>query len=219
MTQEPINNEAIAPEEITPPSEIAPKKKRTVLWISLGVVAVLVLGGAAFLAGRFFNNQTANNNQNGPVVSTGPNGQQSVRIGPGDFSPWPTPIPPTEPDTEGIFISRQDNVLTIGTGNVTIAMKRSSDASTPDVSTNYSGPQVEVVVSGQTKIYRDASMDDLTNGIPQNGQKIQRKVTDGSLDDLTTTSNVIVWGRKTGDRYVADILIYSTPLMVARPNK
>ena len=219
MTQEPIDNETIMPEEIRSPIEPALKKKRTLLWIIIGVGVVLLLGGAAFLAGRFFNNQNANNNQNGPIVSTGPNGQQSVRISPGDFSPWPTEIPQTEPDTEGLFISRQDNVLTIGTGNATIAMKRSGPESTAEVSTSYSGPQVAVVVSGQTKIYRDASMDDLTNGIPQNGQKIQRKVADGSLDDLTTTSNVIVWGRKTGDRYVADVLIYSTPLMVAKPNK
>ena len=117
MTQEPVNNESIIPEEITPPSEIAPKKKHTVLWISLGVVAVLVLGGAAFLAGRFFNNQNAPN-PNGPIVKTGPNGQQSVKIG-GNFGPSPTEIPQTDPDTEGLFLSRQDNVLTIGTGNVT----------------------------------------------------------------------------------------------------
>ncbi len=218
MTQEPLHNETIVPEEITPPSEVAPKKKRTLLWVSLGVAAVLILGGAAFLAGRFIHNPNAQN-QNGPIVSTGPNGQQSVRIGPGDFSAWPTPIPQTDPDARGLFVSRQDNVLTIGTGNVTIGMKMDDSGGTPEVSTNYTGPQIEVVVTGQTKIYRDATMDDLTNGLPQNGQKIQRKIADGSLDDLTTTSSIFAWGRKTGDRYIADILIYSTPSMMAQPGK
>lgn len=218
MTQEPLNNETIVPEEITPPSEITPKKKRTLLWVSLGVVAVLILSGAAFLAGRLINNQNTQN-QNGPIVSTGPNGEQSFQVGPGDFDPWPTPIPQTEPDTKGLFVSRQDNVLTIGTGNVTIGMKVDDSGGTPEVSTDYAGPQIEVVVTGQTKIYRDATMDDLTNGLPQNGQKIQRKIADGTLDELTTTSNIFAWGRRTGDRYIADVLIYSTPAMMAQPVK
>ena len=178
---------------------------------------MLVLGGAAFLAGRFFNNQHAPN-QNGPIVKSGPNGQQSVKIRPGNFGPSPTEIPQTHPDTEGLFLNRQDNVLTIGTGNVTIAMKGNDSGGTPEASAaSYSGPQVEVVITNQTKIYRDATMDDLTNGIPQNGQTIQQKVVDGSLEDLTSTSSIAVWGRKSGDRYIADVLLYATPLLVEQP--
>ncbi len=54
MMQEPVQNEPILPEDILPPAESATKKKRTALWVIIGVVAVIVLGGAAFLAGRFF---------------------------------------------------------------------------------------------------------------------------------------------------------------------
>ncbi len=218
MTQESLPNEPLDPGKIPQPAEPAPRKKRTFLWVAIGVAAVLILGGAAFLAGRLFNNRAAGS-QNGPIVSTGPNGQQSVRISPGDFTAWPTPIPQTDPDVNGLFVSRQDNVITIGTGNATIGVKQGPGGGTPEVSSNYTGPQVEVVVTGQTKIYRDTTMDDLTNGIPQNGQKIQRKVADGSLDELASTSNVIVWGRKTGDRYVADVLIYSSPLMISDQGK
>ncbi len=129
-----------------------------------------------------------------------------------NFSDWPSEIPQTDPDVRGMFVSRQDNVLTIGTGQVTVLAK-TNPSGTAEIKSNYSGPQTEVVVNGQTKVYRDATMDDLTNGIPLDGQKIERKIADGSLDEIGENSSVTVWGRKTGDRYIADVLIYSTPLI------
>jgi hypothetical protein len=34
---------------------------------------------------------------------------------------------------------------------------------------------------------------------------------EGTLDDLNTQSFITVWGRRSGDRIIADILFYTNP--------
>jgi hypothetical protein len=38
------------------------------------------------------------------------------------------------------------------------------------------------------------------NGPPPSGQKIQQVVEPGTLGDISQTSRITVWGKKTGDR-------------------
>ena len=49
------------------------------------------------------------------------------------------------------------------------------------------------------------------NGPPPEGQKIQQVVEPGSVDEIGQASMITVWGKKTGDRFIADILVYSLP--------
>jgi hypothetical protein len=49
------------------------------------------------------------------------------------------------------------------------------------------------------------------NGPPPEGQKIQQVVEPGSLDDIGESSLITVWGKKTGDRIIADVLVYTSP--------
>jgi hypothetical protein len=39
----------------------------------------------------------------------------------------------------------------------------------------------------------------------------------GSLDDLTAQTMIMVWGRKNGDRIIADVISYSNPIIFKRP--
>ncbi len=77
-------------------------------------------------------------------------------------------------------------------------------------SASHSGPVVEVVVTPQTTVYRDVTMDQYSSQPPA-GQKIQQVVVKGSLDEISQYSSLQVWGRKTGDRFIADVLVYAQP--------
>lgn len=39
----------------------------------------------------------------------------------------------------------------------------------------------------------------------------------GGLDDLNTETFVSVWGRRSGDRIIADVLFYSNPRSLKKP--
>jgi hypothetical protein len=73
---------------------------------------------------------------------------------------------------------------------------------------------VEVVVTKETRLYRDATEFD-----PENpSAALQQKVEEGNLDDFNSMSMITVWGKKTGDRIVADVIFYSQPMMVKNMN-
>jgi hypothetical protein len=54
------------------------------------------------------------------------------------------------------------------------------------------------------------------NGPPPQGQKIQQVVEEGSLDEAGQASLITVWGKKTGDRFIAEVLVYSLPAFTTK---
>jgi hypothetical protein len=44
--------------------------------------------------------------------------------------------------------------------------------------------------------------------------RLQQKVAEGSLDEIGENSSLTVWGKKTGDRVVADVIVYSEPMLL-----
>jgi hypothetical protein len=49
------------------------------------------------------------------------------------------------------------------------------------------------------------------DGAPPEGQKIQQVLESGSFDEIGQASLITVWGKKTGDRFIAEVLVYSPP--------
>jgi hypothetical protein len=210
---------------LTPPSDPTsipptPPKSKTWLWLGLGLVFVIVLVGAAFLAGRLLNQPMANA---GPqTLMTGPGGG----IGPGagemmsvQIQVTPAPeLPKLTPEVAGMFISREDNRLLIGICNMGVAISSSSSGggSGPETVTQgcEDGQQVEVVVTQETKVYRETTQFDPAS--PPSGS-IQQTVAPGSVEELSSNVSVMVWGRRTGDRVIADVLSYSQPMVVSFP--
>lgn len=82
-------------------------------------------------------------------------------------------------------------------------------------SSNASGPVVEVVVTNQTTVYHDTTLEQY-NGQPPAGEKIQQVLEPGSLDDIGQDSLVTVWGKKTGNRIIADVLVYTSPGFITK---
>jgi flagellar basal body-associated protein FliL len=199
---------------------IPAKKSRRLLWVILGVVLVLVLGAAAFLGGRYLQKgPTALGGGNGGTFlsSNGPGGPVTRSIGKNDIIPAPE-LPQASADATGIFVRRQNNSFFIGTGKVTLQVKKQADnpSSTPQAASSYDGPLVEVVVTNSTKVYRDNTFTNLKD-LPSNGAKIQQKVVSGSLDEIGQNSFINAWGKKTGDRLIADVILYNNPLIMAAP--
>ncbi len=196
------------------------KKSRRWLWGILGVVLVLVLAAAAFLGGRYLQKgPTALGGGNGGTFlsSNGPGGAVQRSIGKNDIIPSPE-LPATAADATGIFVRRQNNSFFIGTGKVTLQVKKQADNpnSTPQTGSSYDGPVVEVVVTNNTKVYRDDTFQNIKD-LPSNGTKIQQKVVSGSLDEIGQNSFINAWGKKTGDRLIAEVLLYNNPVIMAAP--
>ncbi len=182
--------------------------KKRILVIGGIVVLVLLLAGAAFVGGQLLNGQGLSGLSSGPEVSRGPGGGTSIRVHPGDIQPSKE-LPQTPADAAGIFDHRQDNSIFVGTGNVSITAQKDQSGKVT-TSATHTGPVVEVVVTPQTKVYRDVTMNQF-NGPPPAGQKIQQVVESGSVDEVGQYSDITTWGRKTGDRIIADVFVYTPP--------
>lgn len=180
------------------------------------ILAVLVLfvGGAAFVAGRMLNQNA------GPLGAGGPPGSNnnsfSVEI------VRAKELPKNTPEVTGSFVERKDNTILLtsaplesGGGGVVVDSQSGEGGDEESLTSKEmpSGPKIEVVVTNETVIYRDTT--DFAEA--PSGGTIQETVGEGTLDDLNTDSMVRVWGRKSGDRIIADVLFYSSPVLVKSP--
>jgi hypothetical protein len=77
-----------------------------------------------------------------------------------------------------------------------------------------SGVKVEVILTSQTIIYQDVTeiLEPVNGEIPG----LQQAAAEGMLDDLSPDSFVTVWGRRSGDRIISDVLFYSNPKMLKK---
>jgi len=192
-------------------------QKKSVMPYVIGVVLIVALAAAAFVAVRYFR-QSAQDS--GPsfmrggapeIVLAGPDGaEQSFKL---DIVPAEE-LPKTQPEEMGIFVERKDNSLFIGTGDVTVMVEAKGSQDEPSVDTDYSGAKVEVVISNDTKIYKETTQLDRENP----GAQVQQTVELGTIDDIAPNSSITVWGRKAGDRIIADIILFSQPMMFITNN-
>lgn len=181
------------------------QNKKLIIAILIGFV---VVAAAAFLGGRFLNFKAA------PGLFPVGNGDR-VQV---ELKRTPAPeLPTRDPDLTGLFASRKDNTITVQSMN-SMAIKVVKDQSgSVDVSPadGNDGPKVEIVVTGQTKIWHDTTQVD---GPPSSGEVVvQQTVEEGDIDDITGQTMILVWGRKNGDRIIADVIAYSNPVMFRRP--
>jgi hypothetical protein len=179
----------------------------------IGALAVLVVVAAAFIAGRLLNGGMGSVFMNLPFLGN--------MMGAASFSlkidPAPE-LPTADPDVAGMLSERKDNSLFVGSGNG-VLFQSGDGTSTSSVTvvggdTGGSGEQdtkkTEVLVTKDTKLYRDATdFSQISNG---GETTIQQKVEPGSLDEISNNAMLMVWGRKNGDRVIADVISYSLPI-------
>lgn len=181
--------------------------------VIMGLV-IIVVGAAAFLGGKLLNGSV---NPLGMGLPIGNGGRMSVSI---ELIPA-AELPTTEPAVIGSFVERKDNSIVVASapmdmhGGGGVVVEAGGGESVSGSGPSSDGPKVEVVVSNETTIY----LENTDVGEPQPGEhkSIQQTVTDGSLEDLTSQSFVTVWGRKSGDRIIAEVLFISNPVIFKRP--
>jgi len=179
-------------------------------------ILILLVGAAAFIGGRMLNGKV------GPLgfgMPMGGGDTMSVSVQITSASELPT----TEPEAVGLFFERKDNSIVVATvsmgkgGGGGVIVERSEGGAVAGSPLDNDGPKVEVVVTGETTIYLETTQP--PSGPPSAGENLvlQQTVAEGSLDDLTPQSFVTVWGRKSGDRIIAEVLFISNPVMFKRP--
>jgi len=171
------------------------------LFVILGIL-VLVLGAAAFIAGQMLNR--------GVVPLFGLGGPDQLTILPAEE------LPKTEPETEGLFIERQDNIIIVqGSGSISNNPQGVEVGSKEHLS---GGLKVEVVVTTETIIYHDVTQPPDHRPTGDDPRVLLQTLVEGTLDDLINSQSlVMVWGRKSADRIIAEVLVYSTPAFLQEP--
>jgi len=189
-----------------------PTPRKSVVPYIIGIGLVILLAAAAFVAVRYFR-QPKNSSLGGPggnVISFGgPDGAEqtfALNVKPAKE------LPAAQPDVIGMYVERQDNSIFVGTGDIN-AVVEAKPGEAPQADSSFSGPKVEVVISTDTIIYKDTTELD-----PENpGAEVQQTVELGTIDEITEQSSISVWGRKVGDRVIADVIVFSTPFMIFAP--
>ena len=156
-------------------------------------VLILFLGAAAFVAARLLNQRLT------PIALGAPFE--------GDFRSMilPAPeLPTTAPDVTGPFMERQDNTIIVETKSLESG---GLGAASSENTKSQTGPLVEVVVTGETLIYRETT--NPSEPLSAENQTIRQTVEPATLDALDSRSMIMVWGRKSGDRLIAEVLMYS----------
>ena len=174
------------------------------LVFSMGIL-ILTVGAAAFFAGKMLNGKV------GPLSLFGLQGGgdvMSVRV-----SVIPAEeLPKTRAEVVGLFVERQDNTIVVSS----IPMKAGGGGVAAGSPVDMAGgPEVEIVITNETTIYRETT--ELSDVPPGEHENIQQTIEESTLDNLNSQSMVMVWGRKSGDRIIAEVLFYSNPVMFKRP--
>jgi hypothetical protein len=184
------------------------------LYIILPVVIILV-AAAAFVGGRLLNGQAG-------ALGFLPFGNGTFSTFSVDLIPAPE-LPTTQPETSGTLFERKDNTLTLqtfsmeaGSGGGVVSVDTSSGASGDGIEMGQDGPKVEVVTTKDTKVFKDVTQFDIESAPSSGSQTIQQAVEPGSLDEMGKQAMITVWGRKNGDRIIAEVVSYSDPVMIQK---
>lgn len=175
-------------------------------------LVVALLAGGAFMAMRLLNTKSPDsiaNGGGGPGGNTmhiqsqgGPGGNVSVSI---QINPSPL-LPKQTPDLRGMVTQVKDNSIFIAQMDKMmggVINGKAVQQPTP------AGPYTEVVISKDTKLYRDVTMDAMPDPSQmKNGGKVDQKLEEVDASAIVTgNSNVQVWGQKRGDRLIADVIV------------
>jgi hypothetical protein len=186
-------------------------KIKTMLLLTTGAI---FLASGAFLAGRLFNLE--GNLFSGSIFSAdGINEMMSAEI---EMTPA-AEVPGLPQIANGIFLSRTDNSIAIleFVGN-TFGGNSQEVVSVPlDDGTTITGAgngtkNTDILITSQTKIYKDLT--DYQEAIDKGLKSLQQVMTEGNIDELNRLSHLRVWGRKNGERVIADTIIYSNPMTI-----
>lgn len=190
------------------------KRKQWIIALLGGLVVVALLAAGAYTAVRLLADE------GGPSRSSGPARvmQEVIDTGSGPVSVLTTFLPapelPDEPSAAaGIVLSRQDNSVMLGTGNIDVMVEAEIDPATGQESRSVvprtDGPELEIIIGPDTVLYRDVT--DFSADAPnESGEREVQQVVRpaGSADAIEPQMEMQVWGERRGDRIVATVVVF-----------
>jgi hypothetical protein len=179
--------------EIEKQEDPAPRKPVSPYLIASGLIILLAL--VTFVAVKYMNGAAGS-----------PTGDMELERG-GNLI-QSEELPEVEPQTMGVFSERNDNIIIVAPADgIRIMVPDPNQQGEPKMEADYVGDKVEVVISNDTTIYRD-----VTPMGPENAEKdIQQVVELSTIDEISPQSVITVWGRKAGDRILADVILFLSP--------
>ena len=104
----------------------------------------------------------------------------------------------------------EDNSIIVGTGGIELNVnveQVAGAAPTHELSLSHDGPEIEVVVTHETVLYQEET--EMPSPSKSGDYTIQQviKLVD-SLDEIGKNTELQVWDRRSGDRVVAEVLVY-----------
>jgi hypothetical protein len=191
------------------------QNKKLIVGLSILVVLVAV---AAFVGGRLLNGRVGPLGFGMPLGGGGEMMSVSIQVTPA------AELPTSKPEVLGLFAERKDKTIVIqsvsmnaGQGGGFVVQSGGEGEVVAGSPLDNSGPKVEVVINNETLIYLETTQPPSAPPTSGETQVLQQTVEEGSLDDLTSQSFVSVWGRKSGDRIIAEVIFISNPIMFKRP--
>ena len=173
-------------------------------------VSVMLLAGAAFVAGQMWSREEAPDGASGgapPDVASDGGASGATLIAKLEGA---RELPQRSPDIRGVFSRKEDNRVFVSSGDQGIMYTLEGE-----VMSAGDAREVEVVVTSETVVYKDVTQESLGTG-PLPGNTIKQKLEAGQVEEIGTSSVVIAWGEKRGERLVADILVYTGPPVIVR---
>ena len=153
---------------------------------------VIVLAGAAYLAMQFVFPGTASSLG---LAVIGVDGKPAIRLQAGELLGTRVPeLPAKDPDVNGSLTDRMGNSLMVN------IMNKGNGDSSEDLDPNY-----EVVITRDTRVYRDATLDSVTK--QDSIQNLNMVVEPMAVENIHTGDIIHAWGEIRGDRLVATVVL------------
>ena len=101
--------------------------------------------------------------------------------------------------------------LISSTGGIELDVEVDGNTGERQVNLSHTGPEIEVVFNRDTTIYRDETeMPTLDPGTTKSGERtIQQIIRPAeSIEEIGKNTELQVWGRRRGDRVIAEVIVY-----------
>jgi hypothetical protein len=182
---------------------------RKTLFVIGGFVVVLLLAAGGVTAVRLLSAQTQAEQEDGAGVQVF---EDVMDDGSGNPVTVKTIVQPAAelPDESasgaGVITRNGDSSIFIGTGSTSVNVVIENGE--PTVATDFSGPELEAVLTRDTVFYRDET--DLTLDFSQSGERVIQQKVRAVERPLTFPAggSITVWGEKRGDRIVATVVVF-----------
>lgn len=125
----------------------------------------------------------------------------------------PSTLPVYRETTLGVFLSREWNQLTLGTGSIEVEIGVeviNDEDPVKDINVSYTGDPINVLVTPDTEIYKDVTeIPEITAEYLETGEKlVMIEIQPGYLEDLEENMIIRVWGENSDGTVIANVLVY-----------